>query len=83
MYSSWKGKGKEAEQAFADVVLKHPEDFRGYLAKGVFAREIGRPDEAKELFNQALALAPEGDTKFVVKDVISRAKAQKSGSVKL
>jgi len=83
VYSSWKGKGKEAEQAFADVVLKHPEDFRGYLAKGVFAREIGRPDEAKELFNQALALAPEGDTKFVVKDVISRAKAQKSGSVKL
>jgi len=81
VYSGWKGKGKEAEKAFSDVVENHPEDFRGYLAKGVFMREIGRPDEA--MFKQAEALAPAGDTKAVVKDVISRANKQKSGSVQL
>ena len=83
VYSGWKGKGKEAEKAFSDVVENHPEDFRGYLAKGVFMREIGRPDEASSMFKQAEALAPAGDTKAVVKDVISRANKQKSGSVQL
>ena len=82
VYSGWKGKGKEAEKAFSDVVENHPEDFRGYLAKGVFMREIGRPD-ASSMFKQAEALAPAGDTKAVVKDVISRANKQKSGSVQL
>ena len=78
VYSGWKGKGKEAEKAFADVVERHPDDFRGYLAKGVFAREIGRPDEATAMFKQAEALvAPDDDdTKSVVKDVIARANAQ-------
>ena len=83
VYSGWKGKGKEAEKAFLDVVEKHPEDFRGYLARGVFMREIGRPDEASSMFKQAEALAPAGDTKAVVKDVISRANKEKSGSVQL
>jgi tetratricopeptide (TPR) repeat protein len=83
VYSGWKGKGKEAEKAFSDVVEKHPEDFRGYLARGVFMREIGRPDEATSMFKQAEALAPAGDTKAVVKDVISRANKEKSGSVQL
>ena len=83
VYSGWKGKGKEAEKAFSDVVEKHPEDFRGYLARGVFMREIGRPDEASSMFKQAEALAPAGDTKAVVKDVISRANKEKSGSVQL
>ena len=80
VYSGWKGKGKEAEKAFADVVETHPDDFRGYLAKGVFAREIGRPDEATAMFKQAEALAPDdGTTKSVVKDVIARANALKQG----
>ena len=80
VYSGWKGKGKEAEKAFADVVETHPDDFRGYLAKGVFAREIGRPDEATAMFTQAEALAPDdGTTKSVVKDVIARANAQGEG----
>ena len=80
VYSGWKGKGKEAEKAFADVVETHPDDFRGYLAKGVFAREIGRPDEATAMFKQAEALAPDdGTTKSVVKDVIARANAQGEG----
>ncbi len=76
VYSGWKGKGKEAEKAFADIVETHPDDFRGYLAKGVFARDIGRPDEATAMFKQAEALAPDdGTTKSVVKDVIARANA--------
>ena len=80
VYSGWKGKGKEAEKAFADVVETHPDDFRGYLAKGVFARDIGRPDEATAMFKQAEALAPDdGTTKSVVKDVIARANALKQG----
>ena len=83
VYSGWKGKGKEAEKAFADVVETHPDDFRGYLAKGVFAREIGRPDEATAMFKQAEALAPDdGTTKSVVKDVIARANAAPQGEGK-
>ena len=84
VYSGWKGKGKEAEKAFADVVETHPDDFRGYLAKGVFAREIGRPDEATAMFKQAEALvAPDDDdTKSVVKDVIARANALQQGEGK-
>ena len=75
VYSGWKGHSKEAEAAYQDVIETHGDDFRGYLAKGVFYREIGKPDAAEGMFRQAKALVP-GEMREVVNAVIAQAKAQ-------
>ena len=75
VYSGWKGHSKEAEAAYQDVIEAHGDDFRGYLAKGVFYREIGKPDAAEGMFRQAKALVP-GEMREVVNAVIAQAKAQ-------
>jgi Flp pilus assembly protein TadD len=75
VYSGWKGHGKDAEEAYARVIAEHPEDFRGYLAKGVFFREIGKPGEADNLFRQAKSLAPR-EMADVVNVVVQQAKQQ-------
>ena len=75
VYSGWKGHGKEAEEKYRAVVDGHPDDFRGYLAKGVFFREIGKPAEADALFRQAKSLAPK-EMADVVSAVIAQAKLQ-------
>ena len=54
---------------------RQPEDFRGYLAKGVFFREIGKPAEAENLFRSAKSLAPR-EMADVVAAVIAQSKAQ-------
>ena len=76
VYSGWKGHGKEAEAAYQSVIDSHGDDFRGYLAKGVFMREIGKPDQADVLFRQAKSLAPK-EMSDIVSTVIQQAKAQK------
>lgn len=75
VYSGWKGHSKDAEKAYQDVIDTHGDDFRGYLAKGVFYREIGKPDAAEGMFRQAKALVP-GEMREVVNTVIAQAKAQ-------
>jgi hypothetical protein len=75
VYSGWKGHAKEAEAAYQSVIDSNADDFRGYLAKGVFYREIGKPDAAEGMFRQAKALVP-GEMKEVVSTVIQQAKAQ-------
>jgi len=75
VYSGWKGHAKEAEAAYQSVIDSNADDFRGYLAKGVFYREIGKPDAAEGMFRQAKALMP-GEMKEVVSTVIQQAKAQ-------
>jgi tetratricopeptide (TPR) repeat protein len=75
VYSGWKGHGKEAERAYQEAVDAAPEDFRGYLAKGVFFREIGKPAEAENLFRSAKSLAPR-EMADVVAAVIAQSKAQ-------
>ena len=57
------------------VIAEHPEDFRGYLAKGVFFREVGKPSEADNLFRQAKSLAPK-EMADVVNVVVQQAKQQ-------
>ena len=75
VYSGWKGHGKDAEEAYAKVIAEHPEDFRGYLAKGVFFREVGKPGEADNLFRQAKSLAPK-EMADIVNVVVQQAKQQ-------
>ena len=65
----------DAEAAYAKVIAEHPEDFRGYLAKGVFFREVGKPGEADNLFRQAKSLAPK-EMADVVNVVVQQAKQQ-------
>jgi tetratricopeptide (TPR) repeat protein len=76
VYSAWKGHGKDAESAYDAVITQHPEDFRGYLAQGVFFRTVGKPDAAEDAFRKAKSLAP-GDTASVVNQVIAASKASK------
>lgn len=75
VYSGWKGHGKEAEETYQKVIDDHGDDFRGYLAKGVFMREIGKPDQADVLFRQARSLAP-AEMADIVSTVIKQAKSQ-------
>ena len=74
--SAWKGHGKDAEIAYEAVIAEHPEDFRGYLAQGVFFRTVGKPDAAEDAFRKAKSLAP-NDTASVVNQVIAASKASK------
>ena len=74
--SAWKGHGKDAEIAYEAVITEHPEDFRGYLAQGVFFRTVGKPDAAEDAFRKAKSLAP-SDTASVVNQVIAASKASK------
>ena len=76
VYSAWKGHGKDAESAYDAVITQHPEDFRGYLAQGVFFRTVGKPDAAEDAFRKAKSLAP-SDTASVVNQVIAASKASK------
>lgn len=75
VYSSWKGHGKDAEETYQRVIDAHGDDFRGYLAKGVFMREIGKPDQADVLFRQAKTLVPK-EMSEVVATVIQQAKSK-------
>ena len=74
IYSGWKGHGKDAETAYDAVIAAHADDFRGYLAKGVFYREVGRPAEAENLFIRAKALVPKGEMADLVNVVVKQAK---------
>jgi tetratricopeptide (TPR) repeat protein len=75
VYSGWKGHGKDAEEAYQRVIDSNGADFRGYLAKGVFMREIGKPDQADVLFRQAKSLVPK-EMAELVSTVIQQAKTQ-------
>lgn len=75
VYSAWKGHGKEADQAFQEVVDAHPDDFRAHLAQGVFYRQVGKPDAAENSFRKAKSLAP-ADVQRVIKEVIAASKSQ-------
>jgi len=41
------------------LINEHPEDFRGYLAKGIILKENGKSGDAERMFIQAKFFAPE------------------------
>lgn len=62
----------QASSTYDEIISENPEDFRGYLAKGVLLRsQKGREGEAAQLFSQARFLAPE-KAKGVVDNVVGR-----------
>jgi len=57
-YSDW-GHISDAVSVYDKLINEHPEDFRGYLAKGVILKENGKSGDAERMFIQAKFFAPE------------------------
>ncbi|AEE36175.1 Tetratricopeptide repeat (TPR)-like superfamily protein [Arabidopsis thaliana] len=56
-YSDW-GHISDAIAVYDQLISAHPEDFRGYLAKGIILRENGSRGDAERMFIQARFFAP-------------------------
>jgi tetratricopeptide (TPR) repeat protein len=65
----------QASSAYEQAIKKDPKDFRPVLAKAMLLKEQGQVDEAKPLFESAVALAP-----AEYKDEINKAAALPSAS---
>eukprot|EP01018_Ginkgo_biloba_P025467 Gb_31482 [translate_table: standard] len=63
-YSDW-GHIGDAVAVYDALIAKQPEDFRGYLAKGILLRENGKAGDAERMFIQARYLAPPKAKTFV------------------
>uniref|UniRef100_A0A0E0Q6R4 Tetratricopeptide repeat-like domain-containing protein n=1 Tax=Oryza rufipogon TaxID=4529 RepID=A0A0E0Q6R4_ORYRU len=57
-YSDW-GHISDAVAVYENLITEHPEDFRGYLAKGIILKENGKSGEAERMFIQAKFFAPD------------------------
>ncbi|XP_038881142.1 uncharacterized protein LOC120072738 [Benincasa hispida] len=57
-YSDW-GHVGDAISVYDQLISSHPDDFRGYLAKGIILKENGRSGDAERMFIQARFFAPE------------------------
>ncbi|KAG6733063.1 hypothetical protein I3843_01G200300 [Carya illinoinensis] len=57
-YSDW-GHINDAVSVYDRLISSHPDDFRGYLAKGIILKENGKVGDAERMFIQARFFAPE------------------------
>ncbi|XP_023922911.1 uncharacterized protein LOC112034333 [Quercus suber] len=57
-YSDW-GHISDAVSVYDRLISSHPDDFRGYLAKGIILKENGKDGDAERMFIQARFFAPE------------------------
>ncbi|GAB2222142.1 hypothetical protein Droror1_Dr00013344 [Drosera rotundifolia] len=57
-YSDW-GHVTDAVSVYDQLISNHPNDFRGYLAKGIILKENGNVGESERMFIQARFFAPE------------------------
>eukprot|EP00877_Chromochloris_zofingiensis_P008320 jgi/Chrzof1/3741/Cz13g07070.t1 len=63
--AAWRGHDTDARGAYDQLIGDHPQDFRGYLAKGKFPKERGRRADADRMFDQANFYAPLSMQSFV------------------
>ncbi|OVA01684.1 Tetratricopeptide repeat-containing domain [Macleaya cordata] len=63
-YSDW-GHVSDAVSVYDQLISAHPDDFRGYLAKGIILKENGKVGDAERMFIQARFFAPEKAKAFV------------------
>ncbi|XP_013648643.2 uncharacterized protein LOC106353431 [Brassica napus] len=63
-YSDW-GHISDAIALYDRLIYEHPEDFRGYLAKGILLKENGSRGDAERMFIQARFFAPDKAKAFV------------------
>ncbi|KAF3676557.1 auxin-responsive family protein [Capsicum annuum] len=57
-YSEW-GHVSDAVSVYNQLISTYPDDFRGYLAKGIILKENGNVGDAERMFIQARFFAPE------------------------
>ena len=65
VYGSWRGHDNDALAVYDGLIKASPEDFRGYLAKGLFLKEHGRKADAERMFIQARFYAPASRQAFI------------------
>jgi Flp pilus assembly protein TadD len=58
-YAAWRGHDGDAFATYDDLIEAYPEDFRGYLAKGVLLKQRGRQADSERLLLQARFYAPD------------------------
>lgn len=58
VYTQWPRHDAEALAVYDRIVQEQPQDFRGYAAKGVLLRKLGRKGDAQRAFLQARYNAP-------------------------
>ncbi|MCD9558919.1 hypothetical protein HAX54_016610 [Datura stramonium] len=63
-YSEW-GRVSDAVSVYNQLISMYPDDFRGYLAKGIILKENGNVGDAERMFIQARFFAP-GNAKMLV-----------------
>ncbi|KAF9611693.1 hypothetical protein IFM89_034876 [Coptis chinensis] len=63
-YSDW-GHVSDAVSVYDQLISIHPNDFRGYLAKGIILKQNGKVGEAERMFIQARFFAPDKAKSFV------------------
>ncbi|KAG6555331.1 hypothetical protein Mapa_003374 [Marchantia paleacea] len=56
-YAAW-GKPGDAVSVYDGLITSYPDDFRGYLAKGVLLKDQGKTADSERMFIQARYLAP-------------------------
>ncbi|EEF48710.1 conserved hypothetical protein [Ricinus communis] len=59
-YSDW-GHVSDAVSVYDQLISSHPNDFRGYLAKGIILKENGNVGDAERMFIQLKDVAGDGD----------------------
>ncbi|XP_047962968.1 uncharacterized protein LOC125207602 isoform X3 [Salvia hispanica] len=57
-YADW-GHISDAVAVYDQLISSHPDDFRGYLAKGIIMKENGSIGDAERMFIQARFFAPD------------------------
>lgn len=57
-YSDW-GHVSDAVAVYDQLIASYPNDFRGYLAKGIILKENGKSGDAERMFIQARFFAPQ------------------------
>jgi len=65
VYTQWSGHNSDALKVYDTVIKEHPEDFRGFLAKGALLKKAGQKGDAERMFIQAKYLAPESALEIV------------------
>lgn len=55
VYAAWRGHDNDALAVYERAIETSPEDFRPYLAKGLFLKERGRKADAERMFLQVMS----------------------------
>ncbi|CAM6127584.1 unnamed protein product [Calypogeia fissa] len=64
-YAAWDGHTSDAATVYDGLIKNYPEDYRGFLAKGVLLKTQNKQGDAERMFIQARYLAPANSKSIV------------------